>query len=88
LSLQFFAPPEEVPGRLVATKTALPKLLPGIEHFLQLHNLFDDSHARLWSPEFLRRLKAGDPVLESCCEAKPYNQALREKMDRLVGKAL
>lgn len=84
LSIQFFAPPKDVPVRLAAIDAALPKLFPSVEHFLQMHNLFDDASARLWSPEFSRRLKAGDPVLEPCREAMPYNEALRNKMNRLM----
>lgn len=86
LSIQLFAAPDEVRVRLCEIEARLPKLLPGVEHFLQLHNLFDDGHARLWSPEFSRRLKASDPVLEPCREAMPYNEALREKMNRLMAE--
>jgi hypothetical protein len=84
LSIQFFAAPNVVPVRLVAIEAAIPKLLPGVEHFLQIQNLFDDAHGRLWSPEFLGRFMSGEAVLEPCREAMPDNNALREKMDRLM----
>lgn len=88
LSIQFYSQSKEVIVTLKAIESALPKLFSGIEHFLHLHNLFDDSHAKLWSPEFIQKLKEGETILEPAGEAIEYNEKLRKKMERLLKEQL
>jgi len=63
LSIQFHAPPERVPGVLRSIAVALPKLFTGVEHFLTLHNLRDDTAAEITTREFVQLVEAGQSVM-------------------------
>lgn len=84
LSIQFFSSSEKASSTLNAIDHALPKLIPGREHYLMLHNLADDSHSMLWSGEFKKKLQAGDSILQAAKDVIEYNEALRRKMRELL----
>lgn len=85
LSIQFFSSKEEeADAALRAIDLALPKLMPGREHFLALHNLADDSSVTLWSREFTKKLQVANAVLKPAAGVIEYNEALRRKMRSLL----
>jgi len=85
LSIQFFSSRDErVSVNLDAIVDALPKLIPGQEHYLVIHNLSDDSYAKLWSGDFIDKVKAGSSVLLPAEGVLEYNEALRQKMKSLL----
>jgi len=84
LTMQFYAPPSGVRAVLRAIADALPKLFHGADHYLLLHNLQDDSHASVWTTEFVEKLDRGEPVLLAR-EPIPANEELRQRMISLLG---
>ena len=51
-----------------------------------LDNLHDDAHAAVWTKDFARKLNDGEPVLTPRPKSIPENDALRQRMDLLLGK--
>lgn len=84
LSIQFFALQGKVLSALNTIDNALPKLIPGREHYLMLHNLTDDSSAKLWSGEFAENLQKCKTILQPAEDVIEYNEALRRKMKELL----
>lgn len=83
LTIQFSASPSRLESALHAIEKALPRLFTGVEHYLLIHNLFDDAHAAIWTPEFARRLASGEAVL-SARKRIAANDELRQRMDSLL----
>lgn len=85
LSIQFFSSSKErVSANLDTIIDALPQLMPGQEHYLVIHNLADDSYAKLWSGDLTTKAESESSVLHPAEGVVEYNEALRQKMKSLL----
>lgn len=93
LSVQFYAPRSRVKDVLWSVCIALPDLIKrGSEHYLTIHNLFDNSTADLWSRDFTQRMLDDQPVLreehaEPGVTDIPSHLELQEAVARLIGES-
>ena len=89
LSIQFFDHPSHVQMPLDLIAETLPRVFEGVEHFLTIQNLYDDSKAAIWSQELIRRLDNGEAIMEvhEDPDGIPYNVTLRKKIDALLNES-
>ena len=86
VSVQFYAPPAETEQSLRAAVKAMPTVSSDKHPFLTIQNLHDDSTARIHLSALVAKLQKEESVLHPSTEPILYNNALRRKMDRLLGK--
>lgn len=75
---------------LWAIEFALPRITKAKDHYLTLHNLHNNSSARIYASEFSQRLHQNEQIMESCQDETyrldvPYSQSLIESVNELLG---
>jgi len=86
VSVQFYSTSAEVGQMLQSVVEAMPNVTRDRFPFLTIQNLCDDSTIHIHLADLESMLRAGDSVLHPTAEPIPYNESLRRKMDRLLGK--
>ena len=85
ISIQFFVEEPRVAAFLKAVRDAIPSAFGEANHFLTLHNLKDDSFAKLFFDDFSNRLLHNENVLNA---GNRENEQLRKKMKSLFSSAV
>lgn len=86
VSVQFYATPAEIGQLLQSVVEAMPNVTRDRFPYLTIQNLYDDTVARIHLPDLAAKLDAGEPVLRPV-ERVAYNEALRERMKKLLGRS-
>ena len=86
VSVQFHASPPEVGQLLQSVVEAMPAVTCDNFPCFAIQNLRDDATIHIHLADLESKLRAGDSVLQPRAEPISYNESLRRKMDRLLGK--